>query len=167
MTQLVDPITQYRSELLNFVKNIHEINLSCNTGIETCILNNLEHKAKIIKAKQFYLRKISLFLQESIKKLDLLMQSGDDKEKKQQKIEEMKKTWICIDKDIMVDDIGQILHEEDESGFIKELERALQDQIRSHENEIIFELQSQTDRIKKLNEDSAHARRKYSKHKQT
>ena len=165
ISQIVEPVSQYRIELFRWVKIVHEICTSCNIGIETCVLNGQERKAVIIKAKQFYLRTISKLLQESIKKCDYLIEVSTSMLERSKKLKEMKQSWLSVNEFMLTNDITQILEEDLEDLHILEVEHLLQDELRDHELEIMGELKRQTDRIKKLNKDSTYARRKYSKQK--
>lgn len=163
-THTIDPLLHFRLEMLDYVKTIHQLSVKCIQGIETCILNHQEDKAIIIKAKQIFLKKTSTFLQDSIKKIDNAMESNKNSDNKLRLIEEIKRDWLNINKDLFKDDTDEIIQLSTEDDYIVNLEKMLQTRNTEKRCEIVKELQGQIHRIKKLNEDSSNERRSYSRH---
>ena len=93
------------------------------------------------------------------------MELNTSMEVRKRSLGEMKHSWLNVNEFLLTNDITQILEEDLEDLHVLEVEHSLQEEMRDHEGEIMEELKNQTDRIKKLNEDSAFARRKYSKQK--
>ena len=163
VTQVLDPLIQYRIEVHSYLKKIHQVNLNCKKAIETCILNREKHKASIIKAKQFYLRKISIFMQECVKKIDSAIETKKNTDFKKKMLEEMKNSWIFVDTLLVADDLDIIINSKSDSLDVTQLEKSLQKIICEYQNEISYELESDIEKIQKLNGEGKYNRTKYVK----
>ena len=104
-----DLIDTCRNSLIEAIKKIHKLNLSCISGIEDCLLIHQKNKAVIIKAKQIHLRKISDKLKDFVKKIDFAVESDTSVEVNEKLAEEINFCWQNRFDWALADDIAKIV----------------------------------------------------------
>jgi hypothetical protein len=162
---IIDPLADYRNDLIRRLKRIHQVTLSCIKGVETCILKNQQQKAITIISKQFYLKSVSITLQNYINKIDDFIENKRSTELKKNLEKEIQDSWDGLKQELLTDDVEKMVALDFDDEYILQISQLLMVYKNQYKTEIELDLHTRTESLKKLNETSKHKRRKYSKKK--
>lgn len=158
-------LIERRANLVSEIHKLHMVNLSCNEGIETCLINSKKSLLMLLKLKQEYLKFRMRTMQELVKVIDDSIDAiGIRMTKKREIIEQADKTLSSSNVALESDNVKLIT--ENNNDVISDIEQELKFQNVCSREKIETEVENALNDVSNGSR-NPHRRRYSKKHRST